>query len=199
VAPPETATDDGLLARVARGDGTALAALYDRWAPGVLGLLLQILGDRGEAEEVLQEVFLQVWQSADRYRPELARPGTWLLLMARSRALDRRRSTTARRRREFETHRQGPRRCSAPLGTARLEKRESWRQVCSALERLPPEQREAIELAFFEGLTHSEISRRLAVPLGTAKSRLLIGVRKLRQMLGAPPAPAAAGRGRVSR
>jgi RNA polymerase sigma-70 factor (ECF subfamily) len=171
--------------RMAAGDGQALAALYDRHAPLVLGLLARMLGERGEAEEVLQEVFLQAWREAPRYRTELAPPKGWLLLLARSRALDRLKSEAARRRREEAVGRQQAARAVAPVGATRLEGRERRRQVRSALGSLPAEQRQAIELAFFAGLTHSQISARLGLPLGTVKSRVLLGMHKLRQILGA--------------
>jgi RNA polymerase sigma-70 factor (ECF subfamily) len=180
---PDEAAEAGLLARMAAGEARALAALYDRHAPLLLGLLLRMLGERGEAEEVLQEVFLQAWREASRYRPELAPPRGWLLLLARSRALDRLKSEAARRRREEASARLEPDRAAVPEGTARLQRGERRRQVRSALGELPAEQRQAIELAFFEGLTHSEISARLGLPLGTVKSRVLLGMRKLRLLL----------------
>jgi RNA polymerase sigma-70 factor (ECF subfamily) len=176
-------SDAALLARAACGDGDALGALYDRHAPLVLGLAVRLLGDRGEAEEVLQEVFLQAWREAQRYRADLAPPRGWLLLLARSRALDRLKSDAARRRREDATVRLAATWAEMPRGVARLERLERRRRIRSALGHLSTEQRQAVELAFFEGLTHTQMSERLRLPLGTVKSRVLLGMRKLRQAL----------------
>jgi RNA polymerase sigma-70 factor (ECF subfamily) len=174
--------DVHLLGRVAAGDQRAYALLFDRHSAPALGLLLRILGERGTAEEVLQETFLQVWQQAERYAPSLATPRGWILMMARSRALDRLRSRDARQRRELHVgQRQEP--SLAPVGTGNLEAEERRRQVAAALAELPAEQRECLELAFFEGLTHTQIAERLSTPLGTVKSRILLGMNKLRSTL----------------
>lgn len=178
--------DLGLLREIAAGSGEALGLFYDRHAPLALGLLCRILGNRNEAEEVLQEVFLQVWRDARRYDPGRSSPRGWLLLIARSRALDRHRGTTARRRREDEVARSDAARVVVPLGTRRLEHGERSRRIGSALDRLPPEQRRVIELAFFEGLTQTQIAEVLGAPLGTVKSRALLAMRKLRQILEEP-------------
>lgn len=180
---PRLAEDVLLLGRVQGGDREAFAALFDRHAPVVLGLLVRILGSRPEAEEVLQEVFLQAWRQAARYDPGRSTPRGWLLVLARSRALDVVRSRESRRRREAETS-VAPE--VAPVGTEELEERERRSQVSSALGLLPSEQRRCIELAFFEGLTHTQIADRLDAPLGTIKSRIHLGMNKLRQVLSAP-------------
>ena len=174
-----------LLGRVAAGDGEAFAELFDRQSPLVLGALIRVLRSRAEAEEVLQEVFLQVWRDARRYVPERASPRGWLLMLARSRALDRLRSRQSREQREEAVAGGGGGAVAAPVGSARLEAEDRRRQVQAALGGLPDEQRRCIELAFFDGLTHTEIATRLAAPLGTVKSRVLLGMRKLRQALAA--------------
>lgn len=198
---PSALEDIHLLGRVRAGDREAFARLFDRHAPAVLALLVRILGSRSEAEEVLQEVFLQAWRQAARYEPGRATPRGWLLVLARSRALDVVRSREARRRRESEVSTDpsgaggaaaagiaggsgAPVAVTAPLGTERIEADERRRQVHSALDRLPDEQRRCIELAFFEGLSQSQIAARLDAPLGTVKSRIHLGMSKLREALG---------------
>ncbi len=170
-----------LLGRVAVGDQTAFASFFDRHSPVVLGVLTRMLRGRSEAEEVMQEAFLQVWKQADRYRPERATPRGWLLMMARSRALDRIRSSQSRVRREEEAAKDveiSPQ--SSPVGAEALEIEERRQRVRDALRGLPAEQRQCVELAFFEGLSHSQIAAQLDTPLGTVKSRILLGMNKLR-------------------
>lgn len=181
-SPPDT--EPALIHRIASGDGDALTRLFDLHSPVALGLLVRILGDRAEAEEVLQEVFLQVWTQADRYDAARCSPRGWLLMLTRSRALDRLRRREARRRREEESVEEG-RLAVEPDGTGRLEAAERQSRVSSALGLLSPEQRHCIELAFYEGLTHTQIAERLKAPLGTVKSRILLGMSKLRQALSA--------------
>ena len=172
------------MSRVAARDGASFARLFEIHGPLTLGVLLRILGRRSEAEEVLQEVFLQVWMQADRYDEVRSTPRGWILMLARSRALDRlRRRDSLRRREEAAGEAVGD--VIAPIGTERLETLERERQVSSALGALSPDQRRCIELAFFEGLTHTQIAERLAAPLGTVKSRILLGMNKLRQALSA--------------
>jgi RNA polymerase sigma-70 factor (ECF subfamily) len=176
--------DRDLMSRVAHRDGVAFARLFEVHAPVTLGLLQRILGGRGEAEEVLQEVFLQIWMQADRYDGARSTPRGWILMLARSRALDRLRRRESSRRREEIVGEESDEAVS-PLGTERLESLEVKRQVSSALGALSPDQRRCIELAFFEGLTHTQIAERRAAPLGTLKSRILLGMNKLRQALSA--------------
>jgi RNA polymerase sigma-70 factor, ECF subfamily len=185
---PEESDDMALVGRIARGDSAAFAAFYDRHASQVLGLLFKMLRRRAEAEEMLQEVFLQVWREAERYRAGGSTPRGWVFMLARSRAIDRLRSSSARRRREEATAApagSGVPSAVAPAGPERLEERERRRRVADALAELPPEQRTAIEHAFFGGLSHREVADRLGEPLGTVKSRILLGMRKLRRSLEA--------------
>jgi RNA polymerase sigma-70 factor (ECF subfamily) len=175
--------DADLLRRIAAGDGDALTRLFDVHSPVVLGLLVRILGGRAEAEEVLQETFLQVWMQADRYEEARSTPRGWILMLARSRALDRLRRRGAQRRREEEAAEEGIRVAVHPVGTQRLEAAERRSRIGAALGLLSPDQRDCIELAFFEGLTHTQIAERLQAPLGTVKSRILLGMNKLRQAL----------------
>lgn len=172
-----------LMGRVAAEDRDAFADLFDRRAPVVLGLLVKMLGNRAEAEEVLQDVFLQVWKQARRYHPDRATPLGWIVMLARSRALDRLRSDRARVRREEASSRDAPPE-AAPSGTLdRIEADHRRTLVLEILETLPPEQRLCLELAFFEGLSHSEIAVRTGAPLGTVKTRILTAMRKLRAAL----------------
>lgn len=176
--------DHDLIRRVASRDGLAFARLFDLHAPVALGLLSRILGVRAEAEEVLQEVFLQVWMQADRYDADRSTARGWILMLARSRALDRlRRRDSSRRREEAAGEEAAGAMAVPPVGTERLESQERSARVNSALGVLSDEQRRCIELAFFEGLTHTQIAERLKAPLGTVKSRILLGMNKLRQAL----------------
>ena len=179
----EEARDMHLMGRITAGDREAFAELYDRHAAVLLGFLVRMLRRRETAEEVLQEAFVKAWRQADRYRPERAAPRAWLLTMARSAAIDRIRSSQARARRESDWTRAERGAPEAPVGTRRLETEEARGSVAAALETLPGEQRRCIELAFFEGLTHRQVAERLEEPLGTVKSRILLGMRKLRLVL----------------
>jgi RNA polymerase sigma-70 factor, ECF subfamily len=176
--------DRDLMSRVAARDGAAFTRLFELHAPVALGLLNRILGGRTEAEEVLQEVFLQIWMQADRYDVDRSSPRGWILMLARSRALDRRRRRASSRRREEIAGEEAGEAIPA-LGTERLESLERRRQVDLALGGLSSDQRRCIEMAFFEGLTHTQIAERLEAPLGTVKSRILLGMNKLRQALSA--------------
>jgi len=181
---PAALSDAALLRLVAERRPEALAELYDRFAPTLLALARRVLDNHADAEEVLQEVFLQVWRQSDRYEAARSTPRGWLLMLARSRALDRLRRRDARGRHEKEAVADAsfPRLVS-PLGTRRLEDVERRERIHSTLNLLSPEQRRCIELAFFEGLTHTQIAERLAAPLGTVKSRILRGRRALKEIL----------------
>jgi len=174
--------DDGRLIRaMAQGDLSALADFYDRYATLIFGLAARVTGNAADAEEVLQDVFIQAWSEAARYAPGRGSPRTWLLTIARSRAIDRRR----RRRRDegampSSEETLDPR--DGPGGD--LEERERREAIRKALGLLPPEQRAAIELAYFQGLTHVEIAMQTGDPVGTVKGRLRLGIEKLRGLLG---------------
>jgi len=174
---------ESLLAAIARGEESALAALYDETSPWVYGFTRRILRDTEAAEEVTLEVYLQAWRRAAEYSPRRGSPGAWLLTIARSRAIDRLRSTAARARRE-EPFCEGFDPPSAAIGPpAASAEAERQRLVAEAIASLPREQRRAIELAFFEGLSHGEIAERLGEPLGTVKTRIRLGMMKLRETL----------------
>lgn len=170
------------------GDERALAALYDRHAPALLGLVMRIVRDRADAESVLMKVFLQVWRSAGTFDAERGSVVGWLATIARSRALDQVRSSVRRERREpMQVDRETPLvlvdTSAAGDPGAAVEAQETRQAVERALESLQPGQRMAIELAFFEGLTHVEVAERLAEPLGTVKTRIRLGMIKLRELL----------------
>lgn len=170
-----------LLQAIAGGEEIALSALYDRYRLILFGLLVRILRSQSEAEEVLQEVFIQVWQRAGDFDEARGKPFTWLVTLARSRAIDRLRALGARERATHEAVRNTPEVWSDAVKDA--IRAERGQIVRTALSRLPEEQRRALFLAYFEGLSQSEISARLATPLGTVKTRVRSGLIKLRELL----------------
>lgn len=180
--PDSTQTSDTeLLAAIARGDEQALGSLYDRYRLILFGLMLRILHSRPEAEDVLQEVFLQVWKKASDFDEGRGRPFTWLVTLARSRAIDRLRSLDSRMRVAQDAARETIESSSDAVEDAiRAEEGEVVRR---ALRELSEEQRQALQLAYFEGLTQSEIAARLNTPLGTVKTRMRSGMIKLRELL----------------
>jgi RNA polymerase sigma-70 factor, ECF subfamily len=172
-----------LIHRVAAGDHDALTTLYDATNRFIYGLLLRILGNTATAEEVLLDVYVQLWRQAGNYDTQRGNPRAWLVMMARSRAIDRMRAEgqAARRGAQLEEAATIAATHDAEWMTTHAEMQ---RLVCKALEALSPEQREVIELAFYSGLTHSEIAARLEQPLGTVKTRARRGMIKLRELLG---------------
>lgn len=165
-----------LLTRVAASDSAALADLYDRHARLLYGLILRILNDRGEAEEALQDVFVQVWRHASAYNVGLGSPAAWLVGIARNRAIDRLRARAVRLRAADNVPAPSP--VETPEASASAGERQ--RDVQRALEALPPEQRELIEHAYFSGLTQTELAARFGLPLGTVKTRIRTGLQALR-------------------
>jgi RNA polymerase sigma-70 factor, ECF subfamily len=179
---PANAADQALLARVSGGDAVALRALYDGCATRAMSIALRVLGSRSEAEEVVQETFVQVWRRAASYDASRGGAMAWIATIARSRALDRLRARAATDR--AVTRSEDPEPASAPAPSELAAQRELRTQVLAALAGLPQEQRSAIELAYYEGLSHSEIAERLGDPLGTVKTRVRLGLAKLAAVLG---------------
>lgn len=175
--------DLALVRRIADGDAAALGELYDRFAGMLLALARRILGPAGDAEEVLQESLVQVWNQAERYDAERSSVSTWLILILRSRALDRLRSRSARARTAEAAAAQPPPIDTSSAAEQHVFHRERRERVRAVLAELPDEQRRVIELAFYEGLSQSEIAVRTGAPLGTVKTRALLGMKKLRQAL----------------
>jgi RNA polymerase sigma-70 factor, ECF subfamily len=173
--------DIELLEAIAAKDEAALGRLYDRYRLILFGLLMRILNNREEAEDVLQEVFLQVWRKATDFDQTRGRPFTWLVTLARSRGIDRLRTLAARER----LAEAGARQTSEEISDAASDafKSEQRDLVTDALAQLPDEQKRPIMLAYFDGLTQSEIATRLGTPLGTVKTRMRTGLMRLRELL----------------
>lgn len=182
-APSAREHDLRLLEAIAAGDSAALGELYDRLAPMLLALARRILEDPAEAEEVVQETFLQVWNQAGRYESRRSAVSTWLVLITRSRSIDRLRTrkVVGRTLDGFQQERKGAH--ASPEGATSVQDEERRLRVRRELDTLPQDQRDVLELAFFEGLTQSEIAERTGTPLGTVKTRTLLAMKKLRKAL----------------
>lgn len=175
-----------LLPSVAQGDVEAFEQLYDRHASILYALLLRILGSAEDAQEALQEAFLKAWSSASAFDPARGSEIAWLVSIARSRGIDRLRSRRVRSDRESEAGREiSIRGGSVETVTGADHAIASQERIAirSALDELPPAQRTALELAYFEGLSQSEIAERTGEPLGTIKTRMQLGMKKLRERL----------------
>lgn len=175
-------SDVELVASMAAGDRAAFGLFFDRHAPRILGLLVKLLGGRGDADDVLQETFWQVWLQAGRYHERRSQPGSWVVLIARSRAMDHLRRKRVREARVIS----GERAIDDAAGADCLLDHQDWkRHASAALLELPREQGALIGLAFYEGWTHEEIAERTALPLGTVKTRIRRGLMSLKESLGA--------------
>jgi RNA polymerase sigma-70 factor, ECF subfamily len=172
-------TDEQVLEAVGRGDDDALGELYDRFGRLAFRLAFRILRDRELAEDAVQEAFLAVWHSADAYKRERAKPSTWILTVVHRRAVDIVRREQSRRGEPLEV---APEPSAGPADEDAVL-RDRRAAVQAALTELPGEQRQALELAYYGGLTQSELAERLGVPLGTVKSRMFAGLGRLRELL----------------
>ena len=174
-----------LLKRVAHGDRVSFETLYDRFSGVLFSTAYRVLNNQEAAEDVLQDVFIQIWEKAPLYDPARGKPMTWAVTLTRNKAIDRLRSTVRRNRlqddveREGETFEQFDDRSSFDAVAAG----ETNQIVRDAIQKLSKDQREAIELAFFSSLTQTEIAGRLNEPLGTIKARIRRGMMKLREVL----------------
>ena len=169
--------------QMAAGDQAALANFYDLTNRMAFGLILRIMGDRSTAEEVLLDVYTQVWRQADTYRPERGTPLAWLMTIARTRALDRLRAGRQEMQRRESLETVADVRSVAADPEAAASTNEQQRLVRKALTALSDEQRQVIELAYFSGFSQSEIAAHLGQPLGTVKTRVRLGMIKLREIL----------------
>ena len=182
---PRDLPDDQLIAALARQDLGALETLYDRYGKVAFSLAYRIVGDRGAAEDVVQDAFLSVWRQAKSYKRERGSPKTWLMAIVHHRSIDKLRANASGA-------------AALPLDEVPEDYGDApgvWQQVWSdmrgatvrsALERLPVEQKKSIELAYFSGYSQSEIAELMSVPLGTVKGRMRIGLQKLKTMLERP-------------
>ena len=172
-----------LLKACGRGDQVAFAQLYDATSSRVVGLAIRVVRDRAQAEEVAQEAFLDIWKNSGRFDPAKGSPLGWLLTIVHRKAVDRVRSAEASTRRDTSYHQQNQpvdHDSTAEQAQASLEAR----RVRTALKSLTPVQREALELAYFGGYTHTEVASMLELPIGTAKTRIRDGLIRLRDTMG---------------
>jgi RNA polymerase sigma-70 factor (ECF subfamily) len=185
---PSSTADRDLVARAAAGEERAIAGLYDRYGHVLYAVAYRIVGERADAEEVVVDAFAQAWRDAARFEASRGSVAGWLTMIARSRALD---LVRARSRRDRITTTAAAGEAEAPLAmgqgrpdpTAGMDHAERRREVRQALAALSPPQRQAIELAYYEGLSQAEVAARLQEPLGTIKTRMRLGMQKLRDAL----------------
>jgi len=176
-------SDAALMEQLIHREPGALERLYDRHSRAVYSLVLRIAQQAASAEEIVQDVFLQLWRNAHLYKPSRGPLEPWLFTLARNRALDHMRLKREKQRRREDQLEQQPVAVAAPNPESTLDRERRAERVRELMRALPGPQRQAIELAFFEGMTHSEISRTLGEPLGTVKSWIRNGLMRLREAL----------------
>jgi RNA polymerase sigma-70 factor (ECF subfamily) len=187
VGPPrEPGTEAELLRRVGEGDRAAFGQLYDRFSGVLFSVAYRVLNDSNAAEDVLQDVFVQIWEKAPLYDPSRGKPMTWAITMTRNKAIDRLRSAQRRNRLQGEVVEEAKSLAQfEDSGSAEaVEAAETGQIVLEALEQLPTDQRVPIEMAFLKSMTQSEIAEALGEPLGTIKARIRRGLLRLRQIVG---------------
>jgi len=175
-------SDEALVALAARSEQSALAELYDRYGRPAYGLALRVLRDDALAEDAVQDAFLALWRKAARFVPERGKASTWIFTLVHRRAVD---LVRREERRRADTIEQAPEQGGGSVEEEALLRFQRER-VQDALRKLPDQQREAIELAYYGGFTQSELAERLGQPLGTIKSRMFMGLARLRELLGEP-------------
>ncbi|HET7343508.1 MAG TPA: sigma-70 family RNA polymerase sigma factor [Methylomirabilota bacterium] len=180
-----TAGED-LIRRMAAGDRDAFSRFYDRYAPLVYPLVLRIVRDRADAADVLQEVFWEAWQGAGTFDSGRGSPEAWMITRARTRAIDRVRAVRRRGETFVPSVDEGRAAAAVEAGGDAAERAEDRGTIRTALAQLPEPQREVIELAYYAGLTQTEIAARLRQPLGTIKTRIRLGLERLRDAVRRP-------------
>ncbi len=175
--------DEDLMSLVEGGDAEAFAVLYDRHSRAAYSLAHRMMGEKQAAEDLTQEAFIKIWRAATSYRAERGSVRTWILSIVHNRGIDQLRSLASRRRTQEKVE------ASAPKSQPSEAFTESWRnsqgeQVREALKTLPSEQLKILELAYFSGYTHVEIAEVLGLPLGTVKSRMRLGLKKMKDYFG---------------
>jgi len=181
---PVTSLDDKELVRsIVAQEADAIAELFDRYSGMLSALSMRILSDPADVEEILQETFLQVWNQAGRYDSKRSSVSTWLVLIARSRSIDRLRSRQVKLRTATAARQENPDIHTSPKGVGTVLLKERRRRLQEEMAKLPQEQRQVLEMAFYGGMTQSEIAEQAKIPLGTVKTRTLLAMKKLRQAL----------------
>jgi RNA polymerase sigma-70 factor (ECF subfamily) len=175
--------DVELMRRIAGGDEAALVELLQRYSSTLMSLATRILGNPADAEEVLQEVFVHAWNRASSYDPGRSSVSTWLVLISRSRSIDRLRSRRVVERTSEAVRMENPSSHESPGAARNVLVVERRKRVAGAMRDLPEEQRQVLELAYYQGLTQSEIALATGIPLGTVKTRTLLAMKKLRAAL----------------
>jgi RNA polymerase sigma-70 factor, ECF subfamily len=176
------APDSALVEQMMAGDESALAALYDRYAGMIFGMLVRILRDQHAAEEVLQDIFMQLWRTAAKFDASRGSLPAWLMVIGRNRAISRLRSRA--RHEDYDDIEAFPANCVPSSVNIEDETQRAFlmQKLQAAMSALPQEQREAVELAYFEGMTQSEIAAKTGSPLGTVKSRVRTAMQSLKEL-----------------
>jgi RNA polymerase sigma-70 factor (ECF subfamily) len=176
--------DEELMKLVHDGDVRAFEVVFDRHAPAAFSLAYRMCGRRAAAEDIVQESFLSLWRSASGYDPRRGSVRSWVLSVVHNRAVDAMRRVGAKAGRDVPDEGIAERLPAAETTDAEVERRDDARQVRTALDELPPDQRQVIELAYFGGFTHTQIAEMLDLPPGTVKGRMRLGLTKMRFFLG---------------
>ena len=177
---PSMITDAELISKIVKRDRNAFDLFYDRYAQITFNLCIRILRDENETQDVMQEIFVQIWKDAERFDPSRASVRTWLFTIARSRSLDRYRSRQIARKRIDDNAEEELLRVSSHEDLQNISAMQQY--VGNILGQLSPEQRKVLELSYYEGLTQEEIAEQLSEPLGTVKSRIRAALMKLRSL-----------------